>query len=128
MEERGPTMNGVKEHGIDTHANIHSKTVFSHAMTVMDKIYRWEEEEQWVGSNFAACMWIYTKAVLSDGQESTQECLKRRMLSTMESVIWICEEAFEGHEWVSELTISMHEEEVLVYLDYEFDVPCVVQW
>ena len=30
-------------------------------MTVMDKISGWEDEEKWVGSKFAACMWIYTK-------------------------------------------------------------------
>ena len=34
----------------------------------------------------------------------------------------------EGHEWVSELTISMQENENLVALSYEIDVPCVVQW
>ena len=28
---------------------------------VMDKICGWEDEEKWVGSKFAACMWIYTK-------------------------------------------------------------------
>ena len=76
-----------------------SKAVFSYAMTVMDKNNGWEEEE-WVGSRFAACMWIYTKAVLCDGQESTQDYLRRRLLSNMESVSWVCEEAFEEHEWV----------------------------
>ena len=33
----------------------------------------WEEQEKWVGSRFAACMWIYTKAVICNGQENTQE-------------------------------------------------------
>ena len=46
----------------------------------------------------------------------------------MLSVNWACEEAFEEHEWVSELTTSMKEEEVFVDLDYELDIPCVVQW
>ena len=55
---------------------------------------------------------IYTKAVLCDGQESTEEYLRRRLLSIMESVNWVCEEAFEGHEWVSGLTICMQEEYV----------------
>ena len=41
----------------------------------------------------------------------------------MESVNWVCEDALEDHEWVSELTISMHEDEVLVALNYEIDVP-----
>ena len=46
----------------------------------------------------------------------------------MESVNWVCEEVQEKHEWVSPLTISMKEEEVLMELDHELDVPCVVQW
>ena len=49
---------------------------------------------------------------------STQKYLKRRMFSIVESVNRVCEEAFEGHEWVSELTIAMKEEEVLVELNY----------
>ena len=36
----------------------------SYAMTVMDKICGRREYQQWMGSLFAACMWIYTKAVL----------------------------------------------------------------
>ena len=118
----------VHRDAINTHANVQSKAVFSNALTVMDKIYCWEEEEKLVGSNIEACMWIYTKVVLCDGQESTQEYLKRWMSSIMESVNWVCEEACEGQEWVSDLTISIQEEEVLVDLDYELDVPCVVQW
>ena len=38
------------------HASVQSKAVFSHAVTVMDKICGW-------GSKVAACMWIYTKGV-----------------------------------------------------------------
>ena len=43
------------------HANVQSKAVFSHAVTVMDRICRWIDEEKRVGPKFAACMWIYTK-------------------------------------------------------------------
>ena len=73
-------------------------------------------------------MWIYTKAVLCDGQESLQGYLGRRLLTIMESVIWVCDETMEGHEWVSELTVSMQENEILVAPNYEIEVPCVVQW
>ena len=73
-------------------------------------------------------MWVYTKCVLCDGQETTQNFLKRRMLSIVESVNWVCEEILEEHEWVSPLTISLTEEEVLRELDYEVEVLCVVQW
>ena len=55
------------------HANVQPKGVFSYAMTVMDKISGWEDEEKWVGSKFAACMWIYTKRVLAGGQNPTPE-------------------------------------------------------
>ena len=48
------------------HANVQSKAVFSHAMTALDKILGWIDEERWVGSKFAACMWIYTKGVLTE--------------------------------------------------------------
>ena len=69
-------------------------------------------------------MWVYTKCVLCDGQETTQDFLKRRMLSIMESFSWVCEDVLEEHEWVSSLTISLKEEEVLMELDYEVGVPC----
>ena len=75
-------------------------------------------------------MWIQTKAVLCVEHDSKQEYLKRRMLSILESVHWVCEDALEEHEWVSPLTISLIEEEevLLAELDYEIDIPCVVQW
>ena len=42
------------------------KSVFACAMTVMDKVEGWNEEE-W-GSRLAVCMCVYTEAVLCDGQ------------------------------------------------------------
>ena len=95
----------------------------------MDEIQGWEEEETYGwGSRFAACMWIYTKAVLCDGQESTQEYLRRRLISIMEGVNWVCKNALEEHEWVSETTICIQKNENLVAKNYEIDVPCVVRW
>ena len=47
--------------------NVQSKAVFSCAMTLMDKIRGWEDEERWVGSTFTACMWIYTEEALTRG-------------------------------------------------------------
>ena len=74
-------------------------------------------------------MWICTKAVLCVEHGTTQEYLKRRMLSIMERVNWVCEGALEEHESVSQLTISLkEEEEVLAELDYEISIACVVQW
>ena len=79
-------------------------------MTVMDKIDGWEDEENWVGSKIAACTWIYTETVPCDGQDLPQDNLKRRLFSIMERVNWVCEEAFEKLESVSELTSSTQEE------------------
>ena len=59
-----------------------------------------------------------------------QECLKRRMLSIMLSVNCVCERTFDHHEWVSESTLAMHEEQELMgrELDHGSCIPCVVQW
>ena len=66
--------------------------------------------------------------MLCDGQKSTQEYLRQKLLSIMESVSWVCDDVLENHESVSKLTGSMPENVVLVVLNYNIDVPCVVQW
>ena len=106
--------------------------VFSHAMTIMHEVCGWEDEEKRVGSNFAACMWIYTKGVLTRRQIPTPEmemCLKRRMMSIMLCMNWVCAGTFDDQEWVSESTIAQHVEEVVgMELDCKIGFPCVVQW
>ena len=91
-------------------------------MTVMDKISGWEDDEWWVRSKFAACTWIYTKRVLTGGQNPTpemEEHLKQRLLRS----------TFNYHEWASESTSTEQGEEVMGKdLVYEISVPCVVQW
>ena len=60
-----------RRHGaeaIHRQVDVQSKAVFSHAMTLMDKIRGWEDEESWVGSKFTACMWIYTEEASTGGQ------------------------------------------------------------
>ena len=68
------------------------KTVFSNAMTVMDKVEGWNEEEC-VESNFAACMWIYTKTALCDGQGRRPGDLRQVLVIIRECVSWVCEDA-----------------------------------
>ena len=51
---------------------IQTKAEFSCTMAVMDKIGKWEEED-WVGSRFAASMWIYTKAATCNGHNKKQD-------------------------------------------------------
>ena len=55
------------------------KATFSFAMTVMDKVEGWNEE-RWVGSKFAASMWVHTKAVLCDGRGRGPPLDLRQML------------------------------------------------
>ena len=76
------------------------KPVFSSTMVVMDKIHGWTDEEKWVGSRFEACMWLYTKMVLSAWRKPTpemQEYLKRRMLSIMLCVNWVYAGTLDDH-------------------------------
>ena len=96
-------------------------------MTIMDEICGWEDQEKRVGSNFAACMWIYTKEVLTRGQIPTpemEEYLKRRLMSIMLWMNWICAGIYDDHELVSESTISQRVEAVMgMELDYKIGIP-----
>ena len=112
--------------------NVHSKAVFSYAMTLTDKIQGWEDEESWVGSKLAACMWIYTKEPLTGGQildREKEEHLRKRIMSIMLCTNWVCAGVCVDHEWVSDKTTVQHEEDILgLELIYKIRVPCVVQW
>ena len=55
--------------------------------------------------------------------------MKRRMMSIMLCMNWVCAGTFVDLEWVSESTIAQHVEEVMgMELDYKIGLPCVVQW
>ena len=73
-------------------------------------------------------MWTYTRAVLCDGQGPTQENLRRKLSTITEIVSRVCEDAMEDHEWVTELAVTLNENEILMALNYGIDVPCVIQW
>ena len=97
----------------DRQVNVLSKAVFSHAMTFMDKIRGWEDEESRVGSKFAACMWIYTREALTGGQmldRKQEEYLRKRIMSVMLCTNWVCAGAFVDHVWASSRTIIQQEE------------------
>ena len=96
-------------------ADVQSKAVLSYTMTLMDKIRGWEDEESWVGSKFAVCMWIYSKEALTGGQvlgQAQEEYLRKRVMSIMLCTNWVCAGAFVDHEWVSSRTIIQQEEEI----------------
>ena len=77
-------------------------------------------------------MWIYTKEVRTRGQTPTpemEEYLKRSLMSMMLCMNWVCAGTVDDHEWVSESTITQHEEEVMgMESDHDISIPCVVQW
>ena len=85
-----------------------------------------------VGSKFAACMRIYTKGALTREQilnREQEKYLKKRIIFKMFCTNWVCAGTFVDHEWVSSRTIIQQEQDILsVALDFEIDVPCVVQW
>ena len=65
------------------------RATISFAMTVMDKLEGWNDEK-WVGSMFAASMWIYTKAELCDwrGRDPPMD-LRKKFTIIMESASWV---------------------------------------
>ena len=112
--------------------NVQSKAVVSCAITLMDKIRGWEDEGRWVGSKFAARMWIFTLEPLTGGQMldwEREEYLKKPMMSIMFCTNWVWAGTFVDHEWVSSRTNVQQKDEVSsMVLDFKIDVPCVVQW
>ena len=113
---------------INTHANAPPNSVFSFALAILDKICGWEQERKWVGSLLVECVWIFIKAVLCNGQQPPENELQGRMLSIMQSVNGVCEDAFnDEHEWVTQITVPELESRALADLDYNFEIPCMVQ-
>ena len=104
-----------------------SKATFSSAMTVMDKVEGWNEE-MWVGSKFAASMWIYTKAALCDGRGRPPQDLRQMLRIIMASVSWVTEDFLWEHEWIMETNVTLKENDILLALNYDIDVLCPLQW
>ena len=92
---------------INRQVNVQSKAVFSYAMNLMDAIRGWDDDKSWVGSKFAACMWIYTKEALTGGTDTRQRT--RRVPEETHNVhdalhkLGLCR--YVDHEWVSSRTI-----------------------
>ena len=96
------------EDKFDLENAIQKKAEFSYAIAVMDKIGGCEEEN-WVGSRYAASMWIYTEAVLCNGQNHMENYNFVKVRSIMEVAKWVCDDALDERVWVSELTMSCQE-------------------
>ena len=104
------------------------KATFSYATTEMDKVGGWSEE-QWVGSNLAACMLTYTEAVFSKGR-SYEPPLDLDFIQgiIVESVTWVTDGSLWQHEWTTDTSVTLRENEILEALNSEIDVPCPLQW
>ena len=46
----------------------------------------------------------------------------------MEADNWMCDDALDEHVWLSEQTMSSQEAKVLEALQYDLEIPCIVQW
>ena len=93
----------------------------------MDRIGGWEEEH-YLGSRFAASMWIKTKAVVCRGAIPHAKLQVLHILIYYDTINWVCDDALDEHVWVSELTISLQEAKVLEALQYDLEIPRIVQW
>ena len=105
---------------------IQTKAAFTYAIAVMDKIGGWREEHL-VGSSFAATMWIYTKAMICNGQIHMHNYRLFKFRSIVEAVCWECDDALDEHVWESELTLFFSGSKGLEALQYNIAHPCTVQ-
>ena len=80
-----------------------------------------------MSARFAASMWIYTKAVVLNGQCHMQTCRISNMNSIMEAVNWVCEDAVDVHVEASEQSIALQEATVLEALQDDIEILCVVR-
>ena len=74
----------------------------SFTMTVMDKVEGWNEEE-WVGSYLAACMWFFTKVVLCDERRRDPPLDLQIVLGIIVEIVhWVTEDSLWEHEWIDQ--------------------------
>ena len=62
-----------------------------------------------------------------NGQGPTQEILRRKLSTIMKCVSWVFDDALKDHEWVTELSVILKENEMLAALNCDLDVPCVIR-
>ena len=47
-------------------------------------------------------MWIYTKAVICNGQDHSDVCRNQKKYPIMKVINWVCTRVHENHEWISD--------------------------
>ena len=119
----------------DTANLIPTKADFSCGMAVMDKVTGWREgwemndeepESSGIGGELAACMWIYSKAVLFDGQKMHGRIQESQRQFCHRSNKLVVQQVPPKHEWVSEFSWVIHGHDILKKLKFDIDVPCIV--
>ena len=83
-------------------------------------------EVRFVG-RLAARMWIYTEAVIRNGQNHIEGFRNQKKNSIMEAITCFCARIQHNHEWISEFSLVFQKNKILA-LNYDVDVPCIVQW
>ena len=114
-----------------------TKAEFTCAYAVMDKTGSWTEEgergdlaapsHREIGGNLAGGQCIHTKAVICNGQKNMDD-FKDKMNSVTETVNLACSKVFPDHWCVFAFSSLLHENDVLQKVNFDSDVPCVVQW
>ena len=70
---------------------------------------------------------IHIVAVVCNGQSHTQNFGIFKLRSILKAVQWVCDDALDDHVWVFEVTIALQEAKVLEALQYDIEIPCLVQ-
>ena len=82
-----------------------------------------------IGGKLTRCLCIiYSKAITCNGQKNIGELRNKKRNSVVEALHLACNRAVHDHQWVSEISLLMHEHDVLQKFHYDIDVPCVAQW
>ena len=97
----------------------------------VQKVGGWEEvsaREDQIGAIFEASMWIYTKAVVCNGQRHAGTFKSGKLNSFVEAVNGAWEILHENHQCIPQISIVLQECKVAEALHCSIEVLCVVQW
>ena len=61
------------------------------------------------------------------GQMRMETFRSRKRESIKAAINWICANVQDDHDWVSELSLVTHENEILGELDHDIEVSCIVR-
>ena len=86
-----------------------------------------EQENSDVGGKLAACIWIYHQAVTCNGRRKREAYKDQKRNSVIEAMNWSRSTVLPGHKWASDLSLIMHQQDILQTLKFDIDVPRVVQ-